>query len=1312
MSLNDRIVGQSFSSSTIGLSKPRYTLTDLREDDEFVETSERYLKSLGEGETVDDMFQYFRGANFNLADTHKVFRQSKEFTDQQKKDYSYLKNKFDNSEVGGFKEKAQLGIDATQEIFTDPVTLTSAFFIPWTGGTSVAGRIALGEAAKAGIKASVAREFVKKVPGQVISKPLTTKQIAGIASTEGMAYTGTWDYITQSTEIQTEEREERDPSQTAQMATIGAVLPPAVIKGGQLISKIPSKIRRIQEDRLAQIDYNEGYKQFDLFREEVYREKPTLIDKAKDTLWFRTTQFPLPAKATTPLKRKTKDSELLKEVLKLFRYDADEGFIAPKLGTQEKLERSYLEQLGEFVGGKPEVIKKIFRDNKLYSLNRKEIPLPFSEGSWINPLRSTTVRPRKSFKYSQSLNDETNNELTYYLRSGKTTIIKDGVRKNISPDIINAGDEIKVLLKDTIERANEVGIKTGKVKYFFPRRWNTTVIANNRDEFIDLVQKGEQIDYDAAREVWKELSEVNSPASSSASAFNSSLKASRLLTKIDDSKFGKFLDNDVQNVLTNYFEDAGKIIVRTDLFGETEDDFVKRWITPIQKELGSDRKLNDYEKNYLKDLYNYTTGLKGQIDTQGSLSKWLGAKAHDVATVTMQASLLMFSTVTSLSEIGVNILKNAPYRKGIDSLKNGMADASSEWWKTQKNNYLPYLDEKYGETFFTRKGLKREYNVDPNIDVRSEARQDLNSFFVSLNMAKEDRAAAIYGQAVGKVATKAQNLFFKTVGLHQWTRFVQLVGYDMGKSIIYRNLKAIDDFNSKLIPNTNKNKLNMLRRQDELSELNIDVEKGLEWIKKGSNSTDDFYINNVRQGAVRYTNEVVMNPTAASAQKPLLHSRAPTKWIFGLMGFPTAFSNTALRNVAKGISRDMRLIRHGTSSGNISSAIIGGMFMTSVGMLNHTFRTGGKNLDKYERGELTATDLVLKGLSYSGLMGPGEMYFRYSQSKKYETKIAAALGSVVGPNLPDVIDYMYAALYRGALAETVLKRAPFASGLKSLYPETWEEALKKAREIDKESLIGREKQEEKVRQLRFKGGEVSKENPVPNVAPEPSERINPYTGEPYEAEMERLGFKDGLLVSIGVAPVSEKQIDKLKKGLKKRKAMREGGDVETQESFSNQILKTIQQNRNWSDEETAILNSFANLVGYAESDNQADRLQDSGGPGRGMYQYEIGESQGASTGRNRFFNFAKDNNINVPEEYLGLLGEQGPTSVDFSKLPQDLQTAIFYADKAKHPEFSLNDLVSGKLSFEDAWADYHWAGDPTEREAKVDYFLRKNNLIK
>ena len=116
----------------------------------------------------------------------------------------------------------------------------------------------------------------------------------------------------------------------------------------------------------------------------------------------------------------------------------------------------------------------------------------------------------------------------------------------------------------------------------------------------------------------------------------------------------------------------------------------------------------------------------------------------------------------------------------------------------------------------------------------------------------------------------------------------------------------------------------------------------------------------------------------------------------------------------------------------------------------------------------------------------------------------------------------------------ILKRLPVLVPVK--------EQLPKDKEVDK---IFEETAE---RKRKFDGGEIDlKQNPVPNVVPEPSERINPYTGEPYEAEMERLGFKDGLLVSIGVAPVSEKQISKLKKSLKKRQAKANGGFLDRQQ---------------------------------------------------------------------------------------------------------------------------------------------------------------------
>ena len=164
--------------------------------------------------------------------------------------------------------------------------------------------------------------------------------------------------------------------------------------------------------------------------------------------------------------------------------------------------------------------------------------------------------------------------------------------------------------------------------------------------------------------------------------------------------------------------------------------------------------------------------------------------------------------------------------------------------------------------------------------------------------------------------------------------------------------------------------------------------------------------------------------------------------------------------------------------------------------------------------------------------------------------------------------------------------------------------------------------------------------------------------------------------------------------------------------LSEQILSTIQKNRGWSSEELNALKEFSNAVSKAESDNKIDVHQHGGGPGRGKYQYEIGDEQGASTARNRLLNFAKDNNITISQEYLNLLGQQGIQSIDFSALPEDLQTALFFADKAKHPEFKLDDLVSGRLSPVDAWLAYHWAGKQELREEKKQYFLDKNKLEK
>jgi len=214
------------------------TLSDLRDDDEFVKRTERFLESVGEGDSIADMYQYFRGADWSLRDVRKVSKQSKDFNKEQLEDYNYLRTRFDNVNVGGFREKAQLGVDVTQELLSDPINWASAVLIPWSGGTSLAGRLAGGEAAKQALKETTKlgiRKSLGKVvlntPGQILKGPLTTKQILGVASAEGMLYGGTHNYVRQSIDLNTGKRDERSLKETAIAAGIGGVAAPAVLAG-------------------------------------------------------------------------------------------------------------------------------------------------------------------------------------------------------------------------------------------------------------------------------------------------------------------------------------------------------------------------------------------------------------------------------------------------------------------------------------------------------------------------------------------------------------------------------------------------------------------------------------------------------------------------------------------------------------------------------------------------------------------------------------------------------------------------------------------------------------------------------------------------------------------------------------------------------------------------------------------------------------------------------------------------------------------------------------------------------------------------
>jgi hypothetical protein len=137
------------------------------------------------------------------------------------------------------------------------------------------------------------------------------------------------------------------------------------------------------------------------------------------------------------------------------------------------------------------------------------------------------------------------------------------------------------------------------------------------------------------------------------------------------------------------------------------------------------------------------------------------------------------------------------------------------------------------------------------------------------------------------------------------------------------------------------------------------------------------------------------------------------------------------------------------------------------------------------------------------------------------------------------------------------------------------------------------------------------------------------------------------------------------------------------------------------------LSEHAKDVSWVESKNK-NIPQFGGGPARGIYQYEIKGTKdggGASeTALNRFYNYISKNNLSIPLEYEDELKNlSNKNNPDFTELSSELQSQIFYADKALGA-IPLDKLADGSLSSEDAWVKYHWAGSERKRPDKEKQF--------
>ena len=1134
--------GISYGNIDYNASRKKYNLSDLRKNEEFNKVTERFLKSIGEGDSASDLFAYFRGADYNLAQGLSVLAQSKKFSDQQKRDYQYLRSKFDNADMGGFGEWVSGIGSIAGDVISDPTVLASIMLVPWTGGASAATRLAGSKAVQLGLKKLTNKEIaeatakgISKLPGQKLKEPLSKTAQTALASTEGFLYGSTNNATTQNIDINTDRKNNYSVGETLTAGAIGAALP-VVIRGvGIGASKGYNKFNdSVQQRRANRIDGGEDYKMG------VYDYGVDVLDSIADYVVhpinrrtsFLTRQFL--QKPTSRFVEKMKLDKGLDKLIKIFRYDTDRSMSAAGFDAKMPVsERSYYELVNNDIGLRTEKLAAFL--DPLYRKGKIDKPTVGSRDAFFKVPGKVKKyfgyedleKTKKSYFSYQRISNETNDALAYYLRTGRKTITVDGKRVNILDafkvtentldEIVTAGNGIRSIMTEIRNDAISKGLKIGKIDKYLPRGWRYSRVQDELDNFRNNGVEGKLIKELKAKypnlgktvdgvtsetKIINLLEDLIDPTSTANQSFlelatvgkgevgaklkraffksTPALTKERKLSKLNDVVISDYLDGSVENLLANYVHQASGFIRRKQLFGEDLAEFKMRHTDPIRKRLqkiGKD--LSPNELAQLEDLYLVTTG---QISRPKGA---IGTFFNDVALVGNQLALLPFATITSLSEIAVPLVRGA----GKKGFQKGTAESGIDkggikvLWETANDYRKMWWNDVW------TKELR---------DARPEAMRELNRFNRAMGAASEDRALAMFGQGFSRRATRLQNTFFKYNLLHDWTRFVQLTSFNVGKSKIYDNLYelATDKAIAGSIRSSKKlSSKRKIRLENELKELGVDVTAGIKWVQAGGKNTSKFYNESLLPSAARYVDEVIMNPTSAANQKPLWHSMPGTRWAFGLLGFPTAFSNTVIKNAVREFSKD---VRHGTL-GKTGQMGAGVTTMIGIAMFGNTLRSRGANLEKIEEGESTLFDEIKDAAIRTGLVGPTEYAIRIQQTSQYDNLLKSITQRLTGPAVSDLLFLLED--WNGPLS-LALNKVPAIAALRSTSPETFKELKKLAREADKSmgfTASGKKKEKPEVvpRPLFTEGGFVEGVQDVPFTKENPADRVNPYTGEPY-----------------------------------------------------------------------------------------------------------------------------------------------------------------------------------------------------------------------
>ena len=154
-----------------------------------------------------------------------------------------------------------------------------------------------------------------------------------------------------------------------------------------------------------------------------------------------------------------------------------------------------------------------------------------------------------------------------------------------------------------------------------------------------------------------------------------------------------------------------------------------------------------------------------------------------------------------------------------------------------------------------------------------------------------------------------------------------------------------------------------------------------------------------------------------------------------------------------------------------------------------------------------------------------------------------------------------------------------------------------------------------------------------------------------------------------------------------------------------------------------VLHEAVEKMGYHESAHTFDASieQSSGGPGKGIFQFEVnvdGNQGGGATAYNRTTRYFKEmnnqgHNMPIPE---WVDADVYAENFDATTLDQDGQYILMLANMAGAPEVTKEALANisfgGKIdndSLSELWLNSHWKGDIKDRKDRKNSFLGSAN---